>query len=70
MLHRKPTKPIITKPSVPDEASHGANILLVGGLPNGWVIPIALPTVVTVTVAVETDDPLSVIELGDTEQVD
>jgi hypothetical protein len=38
--------------------------------PTGCVRPAEVPEVVTVTVAVEADVPLSDMELGDTEQVD
>lgn len=60
----------IARPNVPDNAVLQSNVLPDGGTPIGCVIPIVLPTVITVTVAVEGEVPLSFIELGDTEQVE
>jgi hypothetical protein len=54
---------------VPENARPNANNLLARGPAKG-VRPAELPAVVTFTVAVEDVDPLSLIELGETEHVD
>ena len=58
----------VISPSAPNSAVH-RNPPPSGGITFGCSNSAVLPVVLTVTVAVEDEVPLSVSELGDTEQV-
>jgi hypothetical protein len=58
------------RPNVPEISAHTANGFFAGGQLCGCVKLTELAAVITVTVAVEADVPVSLSEPGDTEHVD